>query len=134
MNHFQSIIYNHLYILFHSMSVMSQKSFRAAKGQKPNRKQSAFRIQGLFRSYRARNRVKQIIRAIYVKKYDVESDKFYYENTPFCCSLELGGSRLPKLCASAAWCVRCVARTSSQGFQPGISRLRGERPTALPLG
>ena len=63
------------------MPVSSQKSFRPAPGEKPNRKQAAFRIQGLYRSYAARIRVKAVIRVIYVKKYDVETDKFYYENT-----------------------------------------------------
>ena len=41
------------------MSVPTQKSWRPAPGEKPNRKQGAFRIQGLFRSYRARNKVKK---------------------------------------------------------------------------
>ena len=63
------------------MSVPTQKSWRPAPGEKPNRKQSAFRIQGLFRSYRSRNKVKKVIRIIYVKKYDVETDRCYYENT-----------------------------------------------------
>jgi len=63
------------------MSVPTQKSWRPAPGEKPNRKQGAFRIQGLFRSYRSRNKVKKVIRIIYVKKYDVETDRCYYENT-----------------------------------------------------
>jgi|EP00505_MAST-04D_sp_SCG-Rhode-Island_P004542 Ca2+-binding EF-hand superfamily protein len=50
------------------------------KGTVPNRKQAAFKIAGMFKSWKARKRVKSLIRIQYEKKYDIERDMFYYSN------------------------------------------------------
>ena len=117
------------------MPVSSQKSFRPAPGEKPNRKQAAFRIQGLYRSYAARIKVKAVIRVIYVKKYDVETDKCYYENTKTGAvsdfkPINLRSEDLDDPDTGAAWqCAFC--ENMNKGLQPKCRVCKRDKEATL---
>jgi Ca2+-binding EF-hand superfamily protein len=110
-------------------------SLRNEKGTPPNRKQAAFKIAGMFRGFKARKRVKALIRIQYAKKYDVETDKFYYENTKTGETsqqkpVNLGSDDLPNPKMGKDWkCAFC--ENNNRGLQPACRVCKRKKEDSL---